>query len=631
MTTQWWSQPFAPEGSAAAEGIAKQLGRPSLDPLTILIREAAQNSWDARLAGIVDFRVGIRNLGDYSSIWQQTLLSGLREESGMRLSSHLGPETTVLTISDRNTVGLGGPLRAGERAPEDEHADFVQFLRNVGEPSDHKYGGGTYGFGKGIFYRLSLAGSILVSTRTASGEGPERRRLMGAALGHSWYSGQQRYTGRHWWGAVGADNIPDPLLGLEATEMADRLGLPGFTDDETGTDIVVIGADLGTVNGDQDGTSRTSPEAATFLKSSILWHLWPKFLPDENGDHMRFFVGTGDNLTPVPSPTELPEFEPFVDALKEVRAGRGYHYTRTKPPKHAGTFSLERCVNDSDKPSRLMVTAARPFSGAVHHVARMRAPELIVDYLEGPPHPDSRFAYVGVFKASDEADAAFAESEPPTHDAWIEAGLSGPARGVVHQVKSRILKMIDEELGTSIASGGDAGGLGNFSMRLATLIPAGDLHGGSADPVHGGGRAGTTTGGGGTGGGGGGGSRGTSRGGGGTRRSLAPRLIGSPTLQVHNGEPFLVARVLVPESTESRMLLAEVNVVLDNGAAEGDAPLGARLPTINQWQPAAGGPAIAGPRIYLSAGADSEWWIFATHVPDAVVRFRVQETRDHVG
>lgn len=35
--------------------------------------------------------------------------------------------------------------------------------------------------------------------------------------------------------------------------------------------------------------------------------------------------------------------------------------------------------------------------------------------------------------------------------------------------------------------------------------------------------------------------------------------------------------------------------------------------------------AVAGPGIHLPAGPESEWWIYATHVPDAVIRFRVAQ------
>ncbi len=75
MSAQWWSQPFAEEGSATAEGIINQLGRPALDELTVLVREAAQNSWDARAGtDTVDFTVRVARLGDLASAWTDRML-----------------------------------------------------------------------------------------------------------------------------------------------------------------------------------------------------------------------------------------------------------------------------------------------------------------------------------------------------------------------------------------------------------------------------------------------------------------------------------------------------------------------------------------------------------------------------
>src|SRR5262245_20870155 len=48
---RWFGEQFPPHCALAAEGFGKLLGRPHLDPLTVLIRETAQNSWDARLPG----------------------------------------------------------------------------------------------------------------------------------------------------------------------------------------------------------------------------------------------------------------------------------------------------------------------------------------------------------------------------------------------------------------------------------------------------------------------------------------------------------------------------------------------------------------------------------------------------
>lgn len=634
MSVRWWSQPFAPEGSAAAEGIIKQLGRPALDPLTVLVREAAQNSWDAHLPdGVVEFRVDVRVLGNDVGTWRELLLPGPPSESNVDLDKALRPEAVVLVVSDRNTRGLGGPLRAGERAYGEETPDFVQFLRNVGEPSDHQFGGGTYGFGKGIFYRLSRAGAILVDTHTAA-DGPTARRLMGAALGHSWYLGERRFTGRHWWSLVAADDVPDPVLASQADAISKNLGLPGFDDGSTGTDIVILAADLGSVGPESEARDRTPEEAATFIASSVLWHLWPKMVPDEYGRHMRFVVGVNGSDVPVPEPDTFDELAPFVEALREVRAGDGITFSRTVPPKHAGTFMMALGAADSAS-TRLLIGAAKPFEGPSHHVARMRVAELVVDYLPGPPHSDPRLAYGGVFKASEDADALFASAEPPTHDDWISKGLTGTARGVVQGARTFVQKQLDERLGLGPQTGGAGGqGLGQLSALLAGIVPArlsgGPMNGESDDGGSGaGGAGGIGTNGGGSSGGGWGGVGG-SGGGASPRRGGRPRLHGSPRLQVHEGKPYLVATVKVPAANVARVLSADVEVVVEGGGRESEPPLGAAVPQIMQWQSAAGD-VERGRTVPIPAGEESDWYVYATHVPDAVVRFRVSQVTSDAG
>jgi hypothetical protein len=631
LSARWWSQPFAPEGSAAAEGIVKQLGRPALDPLAVLAREAAQNSWDAKRDGaIVEFTIDVRVLTDEITLWRGLLLPGPAAESRVELDAALMPGAVALVISDRNTVGLGGPLRAGTKAKDDEQADFVQFLRNVGEPSDHEFGGGTYGFGKGIFYRLSRAGAILVDTKTAGRTGSTRRRLMGAALGHSWYRGERRYTGRHWWGIVGDDDIPDPAVGSEAEELSRALGLPGFADGRTGTDIVVLGADLGVTGPETDLRERSPHEAATYLTSAILWNLWPKMVSDERGMHMRFAVGVDGSQVPVPAPEALDDFAPFVEALRDIREGRGTTYTRTVHPKDAGALALSLCATDSMSP-RSLVTAARPFDGPSHHIARMRVAELVVDYLPGPSHPDARFGYGGVFRASQLADVLFASAEPPTHDDWVSKGLTGTPRGVVQGARSFIARQLDDRWGIGGQTGGSGGqGLGQLAARLANLVPArlarqGARGTASSIATSASGGAGTENNEGAIG----GGSPGSGLG----RQSRGgnPKLVGSPALTIHNGCPFLVAKVQVPASVLERVLTAEVDVVVEGGGKEGEPPAGAAFPQILQWQSAMTGEVVPSASMLLSPGAASDWYVYATHVADAVVRFKVRQEVRHAG
>lgn len=606
MTPTWWSQPFAPEGSAAAEGIVKQLGRPSLDPLTVLIREAAQNSWDARLGHTsVRFGLSLRRLGDAAETWRRQLLPPPDPRADITLTDALSPDSLVLVVSDRDTVGLGGPLRAGHRPPAGERPDFVQFMRNIGEPNDNQFGGGTYGFGKGIYYRVSQISTILVDTRNRE-SGPTARRLMGSSLGPSWFDADdRRYTGRHWWGSV-IDDVPDPLLGDHAAAVAEQLGLPGFRDEHTGTDVVVLAPDLGSTGG-ADPRPRTPAEAVTFLASSLLWHLWPKMVPDQDGRHMGFTVDVDGEPVRVPDPADAPVLQPFVRALQRVRERDAAEFRRTVSPRHAGSFALEPEAADTG-PTDPLIDAAQPFSGPSRHVARMRTAELVVDYLEGVPHPNPFLCYGAVFKATEDADEHFAAAEPPTHDSWVETGLTGTTRGVVQHARRFVHKQIESAFAPAVPTAGDTTtSLGELSARLAGLVPPSlpHLDGGNGNE---GGSAG---------------GRGGAAGSGG--RAGAPRLLGDPVLQMHDVGPVLRARVLIRASDTERGVAAEVHVIVDGGGREQTPPIGAITPSVLGWSPVTGGAEpVAGPVLRIPPGPDVEWWVSANHVPDAVVAFRVR-------
>jgi hypothetical protein len=266
----------------------------------------------------------------------------------------------------------------------------------------------------------------------------------------------------------------------------------------------------------------------------------------------------------------------------------------------------------------------------------MRSVELVVDYVSGPAHPNPRLAYGGVFKASLEADRAFAAAEPPTHDDWVATGLTGSVRGVVQGAKSFLTKQLDERLGFASPAGGGGQGLGQLAARLASVIPArlptSALVDDGVSPIAGGADGVTGLGAPGSGGSDrtvGGGSGGATGPGGlpaPGRRGGQARLVGSPRVEVFNGAPYVVAKVLVPESTNARTVTAETFVIVEGGARETEVPAGARVPQVVQWQLAAETPSVVqGPTVALPPGPDSEWWVYATHVPDAVIRFRLSQ------
>ncbi|WP_035795718.1 hypothetical protein [Kitasatospora mediocidica] len=476
---RWSSQPYPPDGGNAAEGIRNQLGRPELDLLTILVRESAQNSWDARLEGSsepVDYRIELGTVGPAHVLaWRELLLSGAPISAHLPLrDSLMRGVVRVMVISDRGTRGLGGPTRADEAIGDDR--DFVSFVRNIGEPRNTALGGGTFGFGKGIFYLLSKCGTILVHTRCRTEEGGYETRLIGCALWKNYVAsgptGERRYTGRHWWGdTVGP--VVEPLVGAEAEATVRRLGLKSFGPDETGTTVIVIDPSLEDLE---------PAAAADYLAETVTWHLWPKMIATGTGrPAMRFAVGCDGRDHPVPDPRQTRPLDMFVSAYEAMLGPDGTDIECFKPKKHLGRLGLITRIIPPLEPSR--ASRLLGMEDLVHHVCLMRPAELVVTYHPGPKPPSVHQGYAGVFRGDPGMDDAYARAEPPTHDAWHPQSLDYPDSTFVRTTFRRIQERIDGllALGGTARSGAAKVALGAASSLFSGLVGGAWGIGGATD------------------------------------------------------------------------------------------------------------------------------------------------------
>ncbi|MFJ9635722.1 hypothetical protein [Streptomyces sp. NPDC101178] len=465
---RWFSQPYPPEGASAAEGIRNQLGRPELDLLTILVRESAQNSWDARIPDLpdpVDYRIDMSTVSPaHAGAWRELLLAGApsqRENFPLREVLRRG-SIRVMAVSDRGTRGLGGPTRADSFAAE---RDFVSFIRNIGEPRDTALGGGTYGFGKGIFYVLSNTGTILVHSRCRTAQGGYETRLIGCTLWKSYGAkeadGHRRYTGRHWWGD-NSGGVVEPLTGQEADSAVRSLGLRPFGAEETGTTVVVIDPAL-------DGLTPTA--AADYLADTIAWHLWPKMI-STNGRPaaMRFSVSCDGDNRPVPDPRETRPLNMFVAAYEKMTGPDGDRLHCKSPKRFLGRLGLEKRIMPILEPSRASRMVG--VEDIVHHVCLMRPAELVVTYRPGPKPPSVNQGYAGVFRADESMDEVYAKAEPPTHDAWNPQSLERPESTFVHTTFRRIGEALESllSLGGTARSGSSNVALGAASSFFSGLV-----------------------------------------------------------------------------------------------------------------------------------------------------------------
>lgn len=585
---QWSSQRVPPMGAIRAEGIKNQLGRPDMDPTVLLIREAAQNSWDAAdpyYDGPVRFAVDLRSLGESARrLWRKALTADAPSADHLPLREALDlSSANVLFISDRGTTGLGGPTRADEDIAGAGH-DYVSFVLNVGDPRDTDFGGGTYGFGKAVFYLASQASSIIVYTRCRDEGGAPESRLVGCALGASYTLGNWEYTGRHWYGhPISPTGVVEPLRNKEADDLARQLGFPTFEGDDLGTCIAVVAPNL------RDDTPEQYVER---IRLAILWHLWPKMLHGKTLPSMAFNVAYNGISHEVPTPEDHPIISRFADCLTDLRAhGENVLHNRSLVGRILlrAVYAPQPVIDDVGRDAGL--------EDAVCHCCLLRTPELVVEYRKGPPLTVQSAWYAGVFKVNEGFDDVFALSEPPTHDAWSPQQLEGPGRNVVRGT----MRKIDELLRAKAApvfvdqtaeSGEGFAGMSGFLGRLLAPAPGGGA-GTKAPKVGGGGGS-----------------------------AAKVRLKGAARWDEYEGRDVLIQSF---EATTSVTVEAETSVqVWGGGSREVEPPLGATVPVLVGWRDAAGRIFPPGP-LAVDSREGKQWEAIIVAPPDAVIRIRIRE------
>ena len=481
MSVYFHAEAFGPTGGTTGNGTSRVLGTSSWSRLAIVVREAIQNSWDARRSGErPEIRFAISRIEERQRDLAEFFLA-TRGGSGPGVPASLrrdlrkvldDPEGAVLLVEDRGTVGLGGPVHPEVAHDDRTSTNFLRFIFNVGVPRDRDLGAGTYGFGKSSFFALSSCSTIIVDTLTEDGE----RRLIACALGDSFQQGGMQYSGRCWWGRRRRDTDGvEPLVGSDAETWARRLGFPDRRDGESGTSIMVLGPDL--KPGEESGEGELPWDAEEIIRAIMLGY-WPKLVPEEPGGRspMGFRIERFGDVIALPPLEELSPLKHFVPHLRRVReAARsgGNPVPATvrisRKGKCLGWLGLgildESVAGDVD--GLLRRGAIEIFSGGLRHVACMRPAELVAKYREIRVSAATGGRIVGVFMTSSEPsiEEAFAEAEPPAHDDWIP----GNQRSNEHRlVVKAALRKIGEEAKKVLEHAPGAGG--HHATHLGRLL-----------------------------------------------------------------------------------------------------------------------------------------------------------------
>lgn len=476
-----------PGGSMAGTGARRVLGRAKHSPLALAIREAIQNSWDARATPTsqVHFTVELVKLERAQVRLLATSVFPGVEPFKLPISRMITAQPYLLLLKDEHTKGLEGPVRA-DKVLDGQPRRFVDFFRNLGHHERQQGTGGTYGFGKTSLYGLSKVSAIVVATRARPRPSADPvLRFMAAALADERLVGRRRFTGRLWWGehrALSGD-VVDPVEGRKAESLCQDLGI----------DVPSrgCGTSIGVVVPKVEFGDRFQQEVV----ETILYNFWPKMLArGDDKPPMRFsFISEGRAIA-IPDPDRHPKIAPFVECYRALgRTTRTVTSQEIAVKSEGSTLVAGKLTWTRVPAPELKATTKKkkwePFGERITHVCLLRTPELVVNYIKGPPMPMGGTGYAGVFRAADEHDDAFAASEPPAHDDWEPRGLP-PAQ---ERLVGRTLRSIQDALRAQVVPRGNqapneaAVPLGALSQTLGGLLDGITGDGASVPPGGGGG------------------------------------------------------------------------------------------------------------------------------------------------
>ena len=463
-----YSEPFRRDGNISAEGASKLLGRPSLSPLELLLRETLQNSWDASIGekkGIPSFKIRVRNLNETEKLKFQSFFSESPPHEANE-TVHKGlkeffnkSNQVVLEICDFGTRGLGGPFSASEFLSDSESNDFVNFVKNIGSPRDIQLGGGTYGFGKSSLFKMSKCNTVLIETLTKNND-QYQNRMIGYALGSEFNSEGKRFTGRHWWGVKSnsledPDSV-DPLIDDDAKNYAKEMGLMSrLNSTRTGTSLIILDPNLEDLEDNSENQlPLINPEDNDLLckklmvrmQEILLWHAWPKFTPKEDEVlPMKCTIFIFDRTKKLPDPRYLAPFDKLTIALNKARKKEEEIFSQ-RPKRLLGYVGSQKCSYDSiiDQRFRKLLGDDSLIPDKLSHFALLRPAELVVKYIKRPLE-EGQDQLGGVFICDNAKDIeqSFARSEPPSHDDWNPQSLDNNyQRTFVNQALTKIKEKI---------------------------------------------------------------------------------------------------------------------------------------------------------------------------------------------
>lgn len=466
---RWRPELIGPTGMIDGGAAGRTLGKPDLPFWDVFLRESLQNSWDARTGESIDFEVVAQEFSaEGMARLQREVFSDDLPTDHDPISARLSDEVQTgrlraLIVRDSGTVGLTGPPRADTAVPPETPTHFRSFVFDIGHGDKPKIAGGSYGFGKAVFYTASRARTCMIYTRTRVGE-EIVDRFIATRVGPGFNSETSRYTGRFWWGVPDGDAVL-PLEGEAAVRLASELGMLTIAG-STGTVIAVL--DPGDPSTDTD---ESLGEIVDAVRGAALRWAWPHLVSADGEPSIRFSFRVGGEGRPL-SLDDDSEIKQFVAAYRDA-----LNFQADSKTDIAWQARAHRVPLDDNRPTTGVLVVRRAQQPETieprlnNRVALLRGPRFVVKYLSVRADPQGQYV-AGVFLADPLMESAFAAAEPVTHDNWARENGALKHRPVAWTLDS-IEKIVANRLEAEDPLAGEdvpIGGVAHLSRVIAETL-----------------------------------------------------------------------------------------------------------------------------------------------------------------
>ena len=464
--------PFTPGmGTINASGVLKNLNGSKLSLTEIFLREAVQNSFDARLKTDENTSLIFKMRAFHFKTSQFENFKSLLNKENSKASyysknveKHFSQNMLNIEVSDLNTSGLIGNYEPTEKIGNQNFTNFVYFTGN--DKQKDETSGGSYGFGKAALFAYSKARMIAVYTRIHTTDYQSRFIVI---------SSDERIkdsnSDRCWWGVKTQFSNKErgfyaaPVLGDEADRIAESIGMIPSEKEQTGTKILVLnaGPEDSKLPEDEYGNKKTIDDIfkEDLPKYIVHWY-WNKILAKKN--KIEFALEYGSNEIQIENPLKIFPYKIFVASYnnyvenkkKSIQPDSSKFKTIkfSKPQVTLGYFSFEKTpvLNPAYKNLIDVFKTSDPV------VAYMRGIGHIVYYERIPLNNDSlETTCYGIFRTDTKSaptgenpgaiDRYFREVENQTHDKWEHQKEKNGKYNYVKRVEEEISDIVKNTCG----------------------------------------------------------------------------------------------------------------------------------------------------------------------------------------